>query len=58
VTKIERNVARDLEVNENLKELGWRVLRFYESEVLANVTGVGDAIERGVREDELSRGSA
>lgn len=49
VQKLQRNVERDLEVNEKLTELGWTVLRFYESEVLANVLGVCAVIEREVR---------
>lgn len=33
--KIARNMARDREVNETLTELGWRVLRFWDLDVLA-----------------------
>ena len=33
IPKIERNIERDKEVNEKLKQEGWRVLRFWESEV-------------------------
>ena len=31
--KIERNIERDKQVNEKLKQDGWRVLRFWETEV-------------------------
>ena len=34
--KLKRNVERDQEVNENLLEMGWLVLRFWESDVLKN----------------------
>lgn len=33
IPKIERNIQRDLEVNEILRMMGWKVLRFWESEV-------------------------
>lgn len=36
VTKIRRNMARDAEVNEQLCATGWTVLRYWESEVLAD----------------------
>jgi DNA mismatch endonuclease (patch repair protein) len=35
--KIRRNMERDAEVNFRLQAEGWRVLRLWESEVLANV---------------------
>jgi DNA mismatch endonuclease (patch repair protein) len=31
-TKLDRNIARDLETNEHLAEAGWIVLRFWEHE--------------------------
>lgn len=31
--KIERNIQRDIEVNEILRNEGWRVLRFWESDI-------------------------
>lgn len=34
IPKIERNIDRDKEVNNHLKEDGWHVLRFWESDVL------------------------
>lgn len=36
VAKIERNMARDQEVNARLKGEGWTVVRLWESEVLQN----------------------
>lgn len=32
-SKIERNIARDIEVNEELQKQGWIVIRFWESEI-------------------------
>ena len=33
-TKIEQNIKRDIEVNEKLKNQGWKVFRFWETEIL------------------------
>lgn len=33
-SKIERNIARDKEVNEHLKAEGWQVFRFWETEII------------------------
>jgi len=33
IAKIQRNIERDEEVNKNLKELGWHVIRFWESDI-------------------------
>jgi DNA mismatch endonuclease, patch repair protein len=33
ITKIERNIARDLKQTATLEQRGWRVLRFWESEI-------------------------
>lgn len=38
--KIQRNRARDLEDIENLKNLGWRVLRIWEHEIKKSSEGV------------------
>ena len=34
--KITRNIQRDEEVNQRLKEMGWKVFRFWESDILSN----------------------
>lgn len=36
VAKIERNIQRDRAVNEQLGKAGWRVIRVWESEILAD----------------------
>ncbi len=39
VKKLTRNVERDREVNDALTELGWVVLRFWESDIKENLRG-------------------
>lgn len=49
--KIQRNMARDEQVNRLLKEAGWIVLRFWDDSILNNTAGclrtVFDAVEHG-----------
>lgn len=49
--KIARNMARDVEVNASLKQLGWRVHRLLESAVLRDVSHLADEIVILVRAD-------
>lgn len=35
--KITRNISRDIEVNKALSELGWTVIRIWESEIMSDV---------------------
>ncbi|MBF6589759.1 MAG: very short patch repair endonuclease [Ktedonobacterales bacterium] len=42
--KITRNVERDREVNARLAEMGWRVLRLWESDVLKDVNACADQV--------------
>jgi len=35
-SKIERNIERDKEVNEELRKQGWKVFRFWETEITVN----------------------
>lgn len=44
--KIERNIARDKEVNEHLESQGWTVLRFWSEEIHKNLEEVVATIER------------
>lgn len=39
IPKIERNMARDREVNEKLRAEGWTVLRFFGKEIMKDVDG-------------------
>lgn len=48
ITKIERNIARDKEVNDYLASHGWTVLRFWGKEIQKNVAKCADMIEKEV----------
>ena len=45
ILKIERNMARDNEVNNHLKSLGWTVLRFWGEDIQKNPAQCADIIE-------------
>lgn len=47
--KIRRNVERDSNNNERLKEMGYEVLRFFEQDVLKNSETLADQIENTVK---------
>lgn len=44
IPKIERNMARDREVNEYLQSRGWIVIRLWGNEIKKNVTGCADRV--------------
>ncbi len=48
-TKIERNMARDLEVNDYLTSHGWTVLRFWGKQIEKDTAGCADIIEKEVK---------
>lgn len=48
--KLRSNVERDRRVDERLAAMGWRVLRFWEHEVEADVEDVAKRIAMAVRE--------
>ena len=48
IPKIEKNMERDRKNEEALKELGYRVLRFWGKEILKNVSRCADTIELAV----------
>lgn len=50
LSKIERNMERDSEVNESLRELGYLVLRFWGKSILKNPSGCADEIESVLKE--------
>lgn len=52
VAKIERNMERDIEVNDYLKEHGWTVLRFWGKEIQKNLDGCADIIEGELKKNE------
>ena len=49
IPKIERNIARDKEVNDQLKRIGWTVLRFWGNDIKKNLQACADEIERTVK---------
>ena len=50
IAKITRNIERDDEVNRMLLDLGWTVLRFWESQTLADPNGVSQRIADVIRD--------
>ncbi len=48
--KIERNMARDLRTDQRLQARGWRVLRFWASEVMKHLSECADRVEEVLRE--------
>jgi len=51
ISKIERNMQRDIEVNEQLKEKGWTVLRFWGNEIKKNAGQCADIVEKAVKKN-------
>ncbi len=51
IPKIERNIQRDHEVNEQLKAMGWTVLRFWGQDIKKHCSECVDAIEKALREN-------
>ena len=49
IPKIERNMQRDVEVNERLRSEGWTVLRFWGKDIKKNAAQCADEIEKAVR---------
>ena len=50
IPKIERNIARDKEVNDYLESAGWIVLRFWGREIKKNLNECADRIEQALKE--------
>ncbi|MCF6342984.1 MAG: very short patch repair endonuclease, partial [Bacteroidales bacterium] len=48
IPKIERNMQRDIEVNNLLKEQGWTVLRFWDSSVKKEIQKCVEIIEQNM----------
>lgn len=49
ISKIEKNISRDKEVNETLENSGWTVLRFWGNDIKKNLQACADKIERTVK---------
>lgn len=54
--KIERNIERDKEVNQFLKNEGWTVLRFWESDIKKNLSECLDAIMKEIDKTQVCDG--
>lgn len=52
--KINRNIERDNEVDKELNELGWTVVRFWEKDILKNTDECIKTIEDIIFENELN----
>lgn len=51
ISKIERNMERDIEVNERLKSEDWTVIRFWGNEIKKDTVKCADIIEKAVKEN-------
>lgn len=56
IPKIERNMQRDIEVNNALRNDGWIVLRFWGKEILKNTSEIADTIQKTVEERKAANG--
>jgi len=54
IRKISRNVERDIEHNRQLEQLGWLVLRYWETQILGDIDSVVGEI-RQVSTDRIQR---
>ncbi|MCX6323816.1 MAG: very short patch repair endonuclease [Sphingobacteriales bacterium] len=52
LTKIERNIERDNEVNEKLIAEGWKVLRFWGKDITKNLDNCINKIQKTINETE------
>jgi DNA mismatch endonuclease (patch repair protein) len=48
IEKIERNIERDKAVNQKLKDDGWKVFRFWESDIRKDVSSCADIVEKSL----------
>ncbi len=48
IPKIERNIQRDIEVNEKLRSEGWKVIRFWGNDIKRNLKECADIIEKAL----------
>lgn len=48
IPKIERNISRDREVNERLRDQGWTVLRFWGKEIKNDPKACADRIQEAL----------
>ncbi len=55
IPKIERNIARDTEVNKKLESDGWIVIRFWGKDIVKRTEECADRVERALKERKLRR---
>ena len=48
IAKIERNMSRDDEVNNQLKNMGWTVLRFWDKDIKKNLASCVDEVKETI----------
>lgn len=53
IPKIERTIQRDKEVNQNLQEQGWTVLRFWGEDIKRDPAACADLIVKVLKEKDL-----
>ena len=53
IPKIERNIQRDIEVNEELGRQGWRVLRFWGADIEKNLLSCILKIEDTIKQEKM-----
>lgn len=53
IPKIERTIQRDKEVNRNLQEQGWTVLRFWGKDIKRDPAACADLIVKVLKEKDL-----
>ena len=53
ISKIERTIQRDNEVNQNLQEQGWTVLRFWGKDIKRDPAACVDLIVKVLKEKDL-----
>ncbi len=55
ISKIERNILRDTEVNDRLRSEGWTVLRFWGRDIKKNTAECANIIEKCVLNKKISQ---
>ena len=53
IPKIERNIQRDIEVNEELERQGWKVLRFWGNDIEKNLLSCILKIEDTIKQEKM-----
>ncbi len=53
ISKIERNMERDIEKDIQLKAQGWKVLHFWGSDIEKNIEGCIEAIEEAIFDQKI-----